>query len=162
MRKARRGASGVHGRVLLLGVALLLAACGEGTPPSVPGARLPVAWLRVGPHRVSAEIAVRPGDRQQGLMFRDSMPPDHGMLFVFPKEQVLSFWMRNTTLPLSIAYADARGVIVRIADLEPLDERMVTSMGPARYALEMNRGWFREHGVGVGDRIADIPDAPPE
>jgi uncharacterized membrane protein (UPF0127 family) len=88
------------------------------------------------------------------------MPDDHGMLFVFPEEQVLSFWMRNTTLPLSIAYANAEGVIVRIADLEPLDERSVTSMGPARYALEMNRGWFRAHEIGVGDRIEGPPIEP--
>ncbi len=127
--------------------------CGERTPPSVPEAWLPIEWIQVGPHRVSAEIAVDLDDRRRGLMFRESLPEDHGMLFIFPEEEVLSFWMRNTTLPLSIAFANRDGVIVRIADLEPLDERGVTSMGPAIYALEMNRGWFGEHEVGVGDKI---------
>jgi uncharacterized membrane protein (UPF0127 family) len=149
---------GFHARLLvLLGIASLLVACGDGKPPPVDGARLPVAWLVVGGHRVTSEIAAQPDDRQQGLMFRESMPGDHGMLFVFPREQVLSFWMRNTTLPLSIAFADAAGKIVRIADLEPLDESPVTSVGPARYALEMNRGWFREHGVAVGAAIEGTP-----
>jgi uncharacterized membrane protein (UPF0127 family) len=146
-----------RGLPLLLAV-WLVAACGDGTPPPVPEARLPVEWIRVGPHRVSAEIAVDLEDRRRGLMFRESLPADHGMLFIFPEEQVLAFWMRNTKLPLSIAYADADGTIVRIADLEPLDERGVTSMGPALYALEMNRGWFRAHEVGVGDRIEGIPN----
>jgi len=143
--------------LLLLATASLLAACGDGNPPVVDGARLPIAWIRVGGHRVSAEIAAQPADRQQGLMFREGMPDDHGMLFVFPREQVLSFWMRNTTLPLSIAYANAAGEIVRIADLEPLDERQITSVGPARYALEMNRGWFEKRGVGVGAKIEGLP-----
>lgn len=139
-------------------VALLLVACNNGHPPSVPGARLPVEWLEVGPHRISAEIARLPGERERGLMYREELPPDHGMLFVFPRERILGFWMRNTTIPLSIAYADSAGRILRIADLEPLDERPVSSVGPARYALEMRRGWFREHGVAVGTHIRGIPD----
>jgi uncharacterized membrane protein (UPF0127 family) len=145
-------------RALLLAAALLWAACGDGTPPRVPGALLPVEWLTVDGHRITAEVARRPDDRTRGLMFRQSLPPDHGMLFVFERESVQQFWMRNTTIPLSIAYADARGRIVRIADLEPLDERPVTSLGPARYALEMNRGWFAAHGVVAGDAIAGLPD----
>ena len=77
---------------------------------------------------------------------------------MFPSATIQQFWMRNTTLPLSIAYADEHGRIVRIADLEPLDEHPVTSLGPARYALEMNRGWFAAHGVVAGDEITGIPD----
>src|ERR1700752_4534449 len=127
-------------RCFLIAAALALAACGNGTPPSIPGALLPVQWLSVGDHRITAEIAVRSQERNRGLMFRKSLPPDHGMLFVFENEEVRAFWMRNTTLPLTIAYADAQGRIVRIADFEPLDERPVTSFAPARYALEMNRG----------------------
>src|SRR5262245_42908342 len=126
-------------RVLWLAVALCVA-CGNGTPPAVPGARLPVAWLTVGGHRITAELARRPDERSLGLMFRDSLPPDHGMLFVFTADEVQAFWMRNTKIPLSIAFTDASGKIVRIADLEPLDERSVTSIAPARYALEMSRG----------------------
>ena len=148
-------------RTLLLAAALGSlgwTACGDGTPPQVPGAQLHVEWLSVAGHRITAEIARQPDERTRGLMFRESMPADHGMLFVFPHESVQQFWMRNTTLPLSIAYADTHGKIVRIADLEPLDERPVTSLGPARYALEMNRGWFAEHGVVAGDAITGIPE----
>jgi hypothetical protein len=142
---------------LLLAAALAFAACGNGTPPAVPGAQLPVDWLTVAGHRITVELARLPAEQSRGLMFRESLPPDHGMLFVFPVDAVQTFWMRNTVIPLSIAYADASGKIVRIADLEPLDERPVTSIAPARYALEMNRGWFAAHGVVTGDRFTDIP-----
>ena len=146
-------------RALLLAAALCWAACGNGTPPAVPGAQLPVDWLTVGGHRITVELARRPAEQSRGLMFRESLPADHGMLFLFPVDEVQTFWMRNTKIPLSIAYADASGRIVRIADLEPLDERPVTSIVPARYALEMNRGWFAAHGVVAGDRITGIPSA---
>lgn len=144
--------------VALSALVLGLGACERGPRAAVAGSELPVEWLVVGNHRVSAEIAVHPEERNRGLMFRESLPEDHGMLFVFPEETVLRFWMRNTPLPLSIAYADAGGTIVRIADLEPHDERAVSSVRPARYALEMTRGWFAEHGVYPGDRITGIPD----
>jgi uncharacterized membrane protein (UPF0127 family) len=146
-------------RTLLLASLLALAACGNGaTPPVVPGAQLPVDWLTVGKQRITVELARDPAERSRGLMFRDSLPPDHGMLFLFARDEVQAFWMRNTKIPLSIAYADAHGKIVRIADLEPFDERPVTSIAPARYALEMNRGWFAAHGVAAGDSISDIPE----
>lgn len=147
-------------------VAALLLACAWGpgcdaaSRSAIAGSELPVEWLVVGNHRVSAEIAATREERSRGLMFRESLPEDHGMLFVFSEEKVLGFWMRNTPLPLSIAYADAGGTIVRIADLEPHDERPVSSVRPARYALEMRRGWFAEHGVLPGDRIAGIPEVP--
>jgi len=144
-------------RALLLAAALFCASCGNGTPPAVPGAQLPVDWLTVGGRQITVELARDPDERSRGLMFRDRLPPDHGMLFVFEVEEVQAFWMRNTRIPLSIAYADANGRIVRIADLEPLDERPVTSIAPSRYALEMNRGWFAAHSVVAGDRITGIP-----
>src|SRR4030095_8204150 len=121
-------------RALLLAAALAFAACGNGTPPAVPGAQLPVDWLTVGGHRITVELARRPEERSRGLMFRDSLPPDHGMLFLFTTDEVQTFWMRNTKIPLSIAYVDANGRIVRIADLEPPHERPVTSIVPARRA----------------------------
>ena len=75
-------------RALLLAAALGWAACGNGTPPAVPGAQLPVDWLTVGGHRITVELARRPAERSRGLMFRESLPPDHGMLFVFPRDEV--------------------------------------------------------------------------
>lgn len=145
-------------RALVLAFLVAFVGCGNGAPPAVPGAQLPVGWLTVDGHRITVELARDPEQRSRGLMFRDSLPPDHGMLFLFERDEVQTFWMRNTKLPLSIAYADRHGRIVRIADLEPFDERPVTSIAPARYALEMNRGWFAAHGVAAGDVISGIPE----
>ena len=86
-------------------------------------------------------------------MFRREMPEDQGMLFVFPQEQRLSFWMKNTYLPLSIAYIDAKGTIVDLQDMTPLDLEPHPSAKLARYALEVNQGWFKRHGVEVGESI---------
>jgi uncharacterized membrane protein (UPF0127 family) len=94
------------------------------------------------------------GERQRGLMFTESLPADEGMLFVFEREQILSFWMKNTPLPLSVAFIDRKGRIVEIRRMEPLDEDTLhTSRRPAMYALEMNAGWFQEHQVKVGDSV---------
>ena len=122
-------------------------ACDEGHPR-----------IRVGNHEISVEVAADPETRRRGLMEREGLPEDHGMLFIFPHERVLSFWMKNTPLPLSIAYADAEGRIVRIADLEPHSERGVSSGKPALYALEMERGWFERKGVLVGDSLRRLPE----
>jgi len=111
----------------------------------------------VGNRSVRAEIAATPDARRRGLMFRERLAEDHGMLFLFPHERILRFWMKNTPLPLSIAFADARGRIVRIADLEPHSEASVSSGVPALYALEMSRGWFARNAVLEGDRILRIP-----
>ena len=126
-----------------------------GSPSGESG--LPVAEIVVGNRRVRAEIAATPDARRRGLMFREQLAEDHGMLFLFPREQVLRFWMKNTPLPLSIAFADADGRIVRIADLEPNSLVGVSSGAPALYALEMSRGWFARNAVLEGDRILRIP-----
>ena len=112
--------------------------------------------LRVGPATFRVEVAATPAARQQGLMFREELGLREGMLFVFDRTEVRSFWMRNTPLPLSIAYIDERGVIVHITDMEPYSEAPVSSRFPARYALEVNRGAFADAGVRVGDRV-EIP-----
>ena len=154
---SRLGRARIASLFALLGMSL---ACENGSPPRIEGSELPVEWIRIGHHQISAEIARKPAERNRGLMFRESLPSDHGMLFVFQDERVRGFWMRNTPLPLSIAYADGSGRIVHIADLEPHDETPVSSRYPARYALEMRRDWFRDHAVFPGDRILGIPDAP--
>ena len=93
-----------------------------------------------------------------GLMFRDRLASNAGMLFVMPKPERASFWMKNTTLPLSIAYINPAGVILEIHDLQPLDERPVPSAFPnIGYALEMEQGWFSENGILAGDRIQGLP-----
>jgi uncharacterized membrane protein (UPF0127 family) len=107
---------------------------------------------------VRVEIADTDPERQRGLMGRTALPEDQGMLFVFGGEQELSFWMRNTLIPLSIAYIDSEGRIVDIQDMEPLDDDPphYVSAEPARYALEVNQGFFEERGIEVGDR-AELP-----
>lgn len=121
------------------------------------GGALPAARLTVGAEKITVEVADEPQERSLGLMYRDSLDADTGMLFVYPDEAERSFWMRNTRVPLSIAYIDAKGRIVHIADLAPLDERSVPSLAPAKYALEMNKGWFAAHGVQVGSTVTGLP-----
>jgi hypothetical protein len=113
--------------------------------------------LTVGARTIAVEIAATEEERARGLMFRKSMPEDHGMLFIYPDEAPRSFWMKDTPLPLSIAFADRHGTIVRIKDMQPLDQTPVKSLNPATYALEMNQGWFERHGVKVGDKLSPLP-----
>lgn len=110
--------------------------------------------IRVGGVPLKVEIADTPRSRQTGLMFRERLPEDEGMLFVFKRVDYLSFWMKNTLIPLSIAFIDADGKIVQMEDMEPLDEQTHhRSAQPVLYALEVNQGWFERHGVHVGDRV---------
>ncbi len=109
--------------------------------------------IRVGGTPVTVEIADDPDLRSRGLMNRDSLPEDHGMLFVYPEEQILSFWMRNTRIPLDIGFIDGNGFILEIQQMEPHDDATHASKQPAMYALEMRKGWFEDHGVEPGDRV---------
>lgn len=107
--------------------------------------------------RVKAEIADTGLEREKGLMYRTSMPENHGMLFVFDHPAVLRFWMKNTLIPLSVAFIDSKGRIVDIQSMEPRTETVHSSKKPARYALEMNQGFFRKHHIEVGDRV-ELPE----
>jgi len=127
---------------------------GDGKPQS-----LPVTKIRVGSHAVDAEVASTPPERQVGLMYRFSLPADRGMLFVFAEPQPLSFWMRNTYVPLSIAFIDAQGRVLNIEDMAPRDETGVPSRGLALYALEMRKGWFAERGIRPGTQVTGLPGA---
>ena len=102
---------------------------------------------------VQVEIADTDAERQTGLSGRPTLAEDAGMLFVFDQEQPLSFWMKDTLIPLSIAYISAEGRIVDIQDMQPLDETPHPSAEPAQYALEVNQGFFAERGVAVGDTV---------
>lgn len=112
-----------------------------------------VIALQVKDVTVEVEVAGPRGGSNLGLMFRKSMGTDEGMWFEFDKEEIRSFWMRNTKLPLSIAFVDSKGVITNVADMIPHDPSQVWSKRPARYALEMNRGWFQKKGIRAGDEI---------
>jgi hypothetical protein len=98
-------------------------------------------------------VADRPASREKGLMFRRSLPEDEGMLFVFEYPQMQSFWMRNTYLPLDIAFLSEQRVIINILTMKPLDEGpRYRSSAPALYVIEANAGWFSSHGIAPGDR----------
>jgi uncharacterized membrane protein (UPF0127 family) len=109
--------------------------------------------LSLGRVELLVEVADTPSLRQQGLMNRQSLPENQGMLFVFPDEQVLQFWMKDTIIPLSIAYIDSSGIIVTIRDMQPRDLTPVSSIVPAQFALEVNQGWFELNSIRPGDRV---------
>ena len=113
--------------------------------------------ISVGVERLIVEVADDPHERRLGLMYRTEMPTDHGMIFIYPTEEVRGFWMKNTQIPLSIAYADKTGKIVHIADMKPNDKTSVSSLYPAQYALEVNQGWFKEHDITVGMILRGLP-----
>jgi uncharacterized membrane protein (UPF0127 family) len=130
--------------------------------PVRAGTGLPAGTMAHAVARV--EVAADSFSRQRGLMERGHLRPDHGMIFIYPEEDRLGFWMKNTRIPLSIAYADPTGRIVTILDMEPgigiADDDLprYPSGRPALYALEMDQGWFEERGIRVGDRIVLHPE----
>jgi len=107
------------------------------------------------------EIAATPSERQQGLMFRQELGEDAGMLFLFPVDSRGGFWMRNTYVPLDIAYISAAGEVQEIREGQPLNETSLTPAMPYRYVLEVNQGWFAKHGLGVGATVF-LPEGLPE
>jgi len=120
-------------------------------------AQHPVAQLNAGMHLIRAEVVSDPGTRAQGLMHRRTLEPNAGMLFIFDEQAAHCMWMKNTLIPLSVAFIDDRGGIVNIADMEPHSEASHCAARPVRYALEMNRGWFAARGVKPGSRLGGIP-----
>jgi uncharacterized membrane protein (UPF0127 family) len=120
-------------------------------------AQNPVAQLNAGMHLIRAEVVSDPGTRAQGLMHRKSLAQNAGMLFIFDEHAPQCMWMKNTLIPLSVAFIDDNGAIVNIADMEPHSETSHCATRPVRYALEMNRGWFAARGVKPGSRLGGIP-----
>jgi uncharacterized membrane protein (UPF0127 family) len=137
-------------RRLALAVSLLAGGC-------LHRETLPAISVEVDGHSLRVEVADDPDERAQGLMFRESLGQDRGMLFVYPDVRTRAFWMENTTVPLSIAFIDEHGVIFRIRDMRPLDRGHTASGLPARYALEVNQGWFAEQGIAEGAQVEGLP-----
>jgi uncharacterized membrane protein (UPF0127 family) len=104
--------------------------------------------------KMTLEVADTEPSRELGLMFRESMPPDAGMIFDFKGETTSGFWMQNTILPLSIAFIQQDGSIVSVADMQPLDISTVNAAGPYYYAIEANQGFFRAHNINPGDKVS--------
>jgi uncharacterized protein len=120
---------------------------------------LPVVQLNAGMHLIRAEVAADFASRAQGLMYRSSMPSNVGMLFIFDEAAAQCMWMKNTLIPLSVAFIDEHGAVINIEDMAPQTEDSHCALKPARYALEMNRGWFAARGIKPGSRIGGIPGA---
>lgn len=113
--------------------------------------------LQIGAFRISAEVAAEPDQRARGLMYRESLAPDSGMVFVFERPERICMWMKNTPLPLTVAFIDADGEVINLADMRPKTETPHCAMRPALYALEMEQGWFERRGIGPGKKIKGLP-----
>jgi hypothetical protein len=120
---------------------------------------LAVVQLNAGMHLIRAEVAADLSSRAQGLMHRSAMPSNAGMLFIFDEAAAQCMWMKNTLIPLSVAFIDEHGAVINIEDMAPQTEDSHCARRPALYALEMNRGWFAARGIKPGSRIGGIPGA---
>ena len=118
---------------------------------------LPTTPLTINGHTITAKVAKTTEQVTTGLMYRFSLKPDHGMVFVFDGSEPRAFWMKNTFIPLSIAFVTPDGRILNIDDMAPQDETTHLSKGPAMYAIEMRKGWFAERGIRAGDRVSGLP-----
>lgn len=139
---------------LLAAAALLLGA-------AAARCELPEIVLEVNGHKLTAEVAATDPARTQGLMHRRILPENRGMLFVFRETERHAMWMMNTYVPLSVAFLDARGVILNIEDMQPRTEDTHAAVKPAKFALEMNQGWFRKRGIRPGAKLLGLEQAPP-
>ena len=142
--------------VFLTGLALALLCTGaraQGQPT------LPTVPLTAGLYLITAEVAASYGTRMQGLMQRDKMGANEGMLFVFPDRDKQCMWMKNTLLPLSVAFLDDHGTIINVEDMKPQTETSHCSAGPARFALEMKLGWFKSKNIKAGTKILGLEKA---
>ena len=146
---------------LFLNLAFLLIAL--SAQAQTPGGQppLPSVQLQNGMYLVKAEVANDYSTRMQGLMMREKMAPNEGMLFVFPDREKQCMWMKNTLLPLSVAFIDEAGVILNIEDMKPQTEISHCSAAAARYALEMNLGWFKSKNIKAGSKISGLEKAGP-
>jgi hypothetical protein len=132
--------------------AALLAACVQ--------ARASEITLSIAGHELRAEVAASPEARSRGLMFREQLEENRGMLFVFPEEAAQSMWMMNTLIPLSVAFIGSDGRILNIRDMTPQTVDIHPSAGAAMYALETNRGWFAVRNIRAGARVEGLEHAP--
>lgn len=137
---------------VLLCICLVLVGCRDEAPA------LPTVPIQIGNRTFTLEIAANDANRQKGLMDRDHMPIDRGMIFAFSDEAPRAFWMKNTRIPLDILYIDASGKIVDIKSMQPLDLRSSPSTAPAKFAIELNQGAAKLCGAKIGDVLSIPPN----
>ena len=140
-----------------LAFAFAALAFGAAFAQSGPQGRLATVPITAGMHVIQAELAITPQQQMTGMMFRKEMGANDGMLFADAQASPRCFWMRNTLLPLSIAFIDDDGSIVNIADMQPQSDASHCSAKPVRYALEMRQGWFAKRGIKAGFRLRGSP-----
>ena len=141
-----------------LGMGLCHTASAQAQPPADGQPQhLPTTTLGAGMFNIKVEVAQTPQQHATGLMWRTTMPTNEGMLFIFPSPAQQCFWMKNTLLPLSIAFIDDSGRIVNLDEMQPRTENPHCSTQPVRFVLEMNKGWFTKHGVKPGDQLKGKP-----
>lgn len=117
--------------------------------------------LKIKGHTVRAEVANTTDSRRLGLMFRDQLPENNGMVFVYEAEGLHAMWMKNTLIPLSVAFIDKRGRIINIEQMAPQTEDTHAAKAQAAYSLEMNQGWFKKRGIKPGDHVTGLERLPP-
>lgn len=156
----RDGATGILRRVAIVAATLvpLLLAVPQSAVLADPLLTYP---LQIGEQHARVEIANTAETRRKGLMFRTRLAASSGMIFIFVNERPVSMWMKNTHIPLSVAFIDANGRIVNIEHMQPETEETHSSNGPVKYALEMNLGWFDRHGITSGSRVSGLERLPP-
>jgi uncharacterized protein len=143
-----------------LPAAVLALSAAAAPAQTQPQPKLEAVTLTAGMHNIRAEVARTDEQRQMGLMLRETMAQHEGMLFVFDEPALHCFWMKNTLLPLSIAFLADDGSIVNIVDMKPQSLASNCPARPVRYALEMNQGWFAKRGIKSGFRLGGAPFRP--
>ncbi|CAD5365878.1 conserved exported hypothetical protein [Rubrivivax sp. A210] len=143
---------------LLLGMLAALALMPpQARAQTAPQPKLQTIAITAGMHVIQAELAISSQEQATGMMFRRAMPGNEGMLFVNDEAGMRCFWMKNTLVPITIAFIDDDGSIVNLADMQPQSEQSHCSAKPVRYALEMHQGWFAKRGLKAGFRLRGRP-----
>jgi uncharacterized membrane protein (UPF0127 family) len=141
----------LFGKIIGLSLALIVSPAKTLACPL----ELPTATISINGHMLTVELAATPAARSCGLSRREDLPQNQGMLFIFPESRPQTFWMKDTQIPLSIAFLDDSGKIINIQDMAPMQtDVLYPSSGPAKYALEVNQGWFKRHEIEVGNSVA--------
>jgi len=146
---------------LRLGAAVIFAALAFQAPGAVRADPLLTYPLKIKGHAIRVEVANTEDTRRTGLMFRDALPENQGMLFVYETEGRHAMWMKNTLIPLSVAFIDRSGRIINIEDMQPQTEDTHGAQASAAFSLEANRGWFTKRGIKAGDRVQGLERVPP-
>ena len=143
--------------LLVVSIAVSIAASATSAVAQDAPTEFRVIPLSAGIHVIRAEVAAEDAERERGLMFRQQLGPSQGMVFLFDRPATQCMWMRNTLIPLSVAFIDNDGRVLNVEEMAAQTDDNHCAAGPARYALEMNKGWFAKHGIVAGAKISGLP-----